>query len=211
MTDYFITSDSVNFETDVLQSSVPVVVYFYSDDCLPCLTFTPIFERTAAEFNGQLRFVKIFRAHNRQLAEKYAIKTSPAILFFRNGHEICSRLTGYISNPELQKSIETVIGRKCPEKSRNQVHCDVLIIGAGPAGLTAAIYSSRSKLYTIVLDSSLPGGQVSTTFHIANYPGTNGVVRGLDLMENMKTQALSFGTQIDDMQQINEVNLEGSE
>lgn len=211
MAENFITSDTVKFEADVLQSNLPVVVYFYSDDCLPCITFTPIFERTAAELNEQFRFVKINRPRNRQLAEKYEIKTSPAILFFRNGQEICSRLTGYIRNPELRKSVENVLGRNCPEKEKALVYCDVLIIGAGPAGLTAAIYASRSKLYTIVLDSSLPGGQVATTFHVANYPGTNGVVRGLDLMENMKNQALSFGTQIDDMQQVAEVNLEGTE
>ena len=55
----------------------------------------------------------------------------------------------------------------------------------------------------------LTGGQVATTFHIANYPGTNGVVRGMDLMENMKRQALEFGTQIDDLKVITDIKLEG--
>ncbi|HEY9060354.1 MAG TPA: thioredoxin-disulfide reductase [Pseudobacteroides sp.] len=91
------------------------------------------------------------------------------------------------------------------------VHCDVLIIGAGPAGLTAAIYAARSKLHTVVIDTSLPGGQVASTFHIANYPGTNGVIRGIDLMENMKKQALDFGAQIDDMQSIKSIDFTGEE
>jgi len=65
-------------------------------------------------------------------------------------------------------------------------------LGGGPAGLTAAIYAARAKLHTVVVDEGLIGGQVATTFQVANYPGTNGVVRGVDLMENMKKQALDF-------------------
>ncbi|MDI9513850.1 MAG: thioredoxin-disulfide reductase [Bacillota bacterium] len=91
------------------------------------------------------------------------------------------------------------------------MHCDVLIIGAGPAGLTAAIYAARSRLFTVVLDSGIPGGQVATTYQVANYPGTNGVIRGLDLVGNMNKQALDFGARIDDLQEIEEIRLEGFE
>ncbi|MEN8904781.1 MAG: thioredoxin-disulfide reductase [Clostridiales bacterium] len=97
----------------------------------------------------------------------------------------------------------------CHFKPKERVNTDVLIIGAGPAGLSAAIYASRAKLDTVVIDESMPGGQVATTFNISNYPGTNGVVRGYDLMENMKRQAESFNTRIDDLSEIIEVNLEG--
>ena len=90
-------------------------------------------------------------------------------------------------------------------------NCDVLIIGAGPAGLTAAIYAARSRLFTVVLDSGIPGGQVATTYQVANYPGTNGVIRGLDLVGNMNKQALDFGARIDDLQEIEEIRLEGFE
>ncbi|MCX7710050.1 MAG: thioredoxin-disulfide reductase [Clostridia bacterium] len=92
-----------------------------------------------------------------------------------------------------------------------KVYCDVAILGGGPAGLSAAIYAARAKLFTVVIDEGLPGGQVATTFHVANYPGTNGVIRGMDLMENMKKQALDFGAQIDDMKEISEVRLTGEE
>ncbi|WP_242987403.1 thioredoxin-disulfide reductase [Anaerobacterium chartisolvens] len=84
-------------------------------------------------------------------------------------------------------------------------------MGGGPAGLSAAIYASRAKLFTVVVDEGLVGGQVATTFHVANYPGTNGVIRGMDLMENMKKQAADFGTQIDDMKEVLEVSLKGEE
>ncbi|MCR4435386.1 MAG: thioredoxin-disulfide reductase [Clostridiales bacterium] len=103
------------------------------------------------------------------------------------------------------------MGGKCPPKLKSRVNCDVLILGGGPAGLSAAIYSARARLYTVVVDEGIPGGQVATTFHVANYPGTNGVIRGTDLVENMKRQALDFGAQIDDLKEILEVNLWGGE
>src|SRR5690606_13099653 len=55
------------------------------------------------------------------------------------------------------------------------------------------------------------GGQVSTTYQVANYPGINGAVRGIDLAGNMSRQAIDFGARIDDMQEIDEIRLEGTE
>lgn len=207
MKDNVILTDASRFETDVLKSSVPVVVYFYSDDCLPCLTFTEIFHRTSSSLDGEMKFVKIFRPQNRSLSDKYAVNSSPTIMFFKDGVEVCTRLTGYINHNEFKEAIEKVLERSCSPKQRSIVRCDVLIIGAGPSGLTAALYTSRSRLNTVVIDSNLPGGQVITTFSVANYPGTNGVIRGLDLAENMKKQALDFGAQIYDLQQITEIDL----
>lgn len=211
MPDNVILSNATNFDSDVLKSSIPVAVYFYSDDCIPCLTFTGIFNKSAASLDGQMKFVKIFRPHNRALSDKYAIKSSPTVMFFNNGKEVCSRLTGYINHQEFKESIEKVLGRSCSPEKRSIVRCDVLVVGAGPAGLTAAIYTSRSRLHTVVIDSNLPGGQVATTFHVANYPGTNGVIRGMVLMENMIKQAGDFGAQIDDLQHIKEIDLLGKE
>ena len=200
-----------DFEQEVLKSKLPVIVYFYSEDCAPCIAFTPIFERATEKYKDQMKFVKVFRQQNRQLAEKYNIKSSPTVLFFKDGEEVCSRLNGYISNPELRQVIESVIGGACIRKERQKVHCDVLILGGGPAGLSAAIYAARAKLYTVIVDEGMPGGQVATTYHVANYPGTNGVIRGLDLVENMKKQALDFGAQIDDLKEISEVDFNGAE
>lgn len=211
MSKSIIYTDANNFEKDVLKSVLPVLVDFYSEDCPPCAALSPIFDRMAEKYGEHMKFVKIFRQQNRGLAEKYNIKSSPTLLFFREGMEVCSRLNGYIGKPELRKTIESVIGGTCIRKEREKVHCDLLILGAGPAGLSAAIYASRAKLFTVVIDEGFPGGQVSTTFHVANYPGTNGVIRGIDLMENMKKQALEFGTQIDDMKEIFEIKLDEEE
>ncbi|HSW35789.1 MAG TPA: thioredoxin-disulfide reductase [Candidatus Limnocylindrales bacterium] len=72
---------------------------------------------------------------------------------------------------------------------------DVIIIGGGPAGLTAGIYASRSKLKTLLIEKSLAGGQIAITDHIENYPGFS-VGSGQELTAVMEEQARKFGTEV---------------
>ena len=72
---------------------------------------------------------------------------------------------------------------------------DVIIIGAGPAGLAAALYSARSKLKTLYLEKLATGGQAATTDEIENYPGFAHGVTGPELSEQMEEQALRFGAE----------------
>lgn len=211
MVGHIVDTDSQNFENDILKCPLPVVVLFYSDDCHPCMAVLPVLERLAGRFDGHARFCRIFRPQNRQLAEKLGIRSSPALLFYKNGGEVCGRLTGYIGSAELRRSMENILGGTCPSPELQKAFCDVLILGGGPAGLTAAMYAGRAKLYSVLVDEGIPGGQVATTFHVANYPGTNGVIRGIDLVENMKRQALDFGTQLDDLKEIKQVRLTADE
>jgi thioredoxin reductase (NADPH) len=73
---------------------------------------------------------------------------------------------------------------------------DLIIIGAGPAGLTAGIYSARAGLKTLVLEKGLPGGLAATTDYIENYPGFPDGIKGIELTEKMKNQAKRFGVEI---------------
>ena len=71
---------------------------------------------------------------------------------------------------------------------------DCLIIGSGPAGYTAAIYSARAMLKPILVYGSEPGGQLTTTTDVQNYPGYSDVIQGPWLMDQMKDQAKAVGT-----------------
>ncbi len=84
---------------------------------------------------------------------------------------------------------------------------DVIILGGGPAGLTAGIYLSRAKLKTLILDQGIIGGQMILSYEIANYPGVEKTT-GFQLSNIMKKQALSFGCEIRSNIKISSIDFE---
>ena len=124
-----IYTNSDNFERDVLKCNLPVAVAFYTEDCPPCASFINVFKRSAEIYSEHMRFVMIHRQQNRTLAESLNVKSSPTVLFFKDGEEQCCRMNGYINNSEFREIVEKVIGGGCRNNEIQKVYWDVLIFG----------------------------------------------------------------------------------
>ena len=208
MSEKMIHINADEFESVVIKSSIPVIVDFYSEDCAPCEVLAPIYEKMADKYGQYIKFVKMLRQSNRDFAKSINVSSSPTILFFKDGKEVGSRLNGFMNKPQVRIAIEDILGEVIPKEPMRRVDCDTLILGAGAAGLSAAIYAARAKMNTVLIDESVPGGQTASTYHVANYPGTPGVVRGREIIQNMREQVKSFGGRIDDLKEIAEIKLQ---
>jgi thioredoxin reductase (NADPH) len=189
---------TAEFEKEVLEGG-KVVLDFYSTECPPCEALASKFEDLSNHYGEKIKFIKIFRQQNRELAQKLEVKSSPTLLFFENGIETGERLTGGIKRSDIIANLDSMLPEKAVSEIKSKIKhsvsdYDVIILGAGPGGLTAGLYLCQSKINTVLVDIALPGGQVSTTHEVSNYPGFIEPQAGYLLSHNMSEQTKLCGT-----------------
>ncbi|MBN1949759.1 MAG: FAD-dependent oxidoreductase [Bacteroidales bacterium] len=189
---------TTDFEKEVIRGG-KVVLDFYSTECPPCDALAPKFEAMSELFGADVKFFKVFRQENRELAEKLGVSSSPTVLFFDDGEEVGVRLSGGIRRSELFEGMKCLLGVEKVKQVKKAIEpqetsCDVAILGGGPGGLTAGLYLCQAKTNTVLIDTALPGGQVATTHQVSNYPGFIEPQPGYMLSHNMSEQTKRCGT-----------------
>ena len=206
---------AAEFESEVLEGG-KVVLDFYSTECPPCEALAPKFEGLAGLYGNDIKFVKMFRQQNKPLAEKLGVRSSPTLLFFDKGVQLPGTLTGGIKRSEIIHHLDKMLPEDRVKVIKASIkpavsEFDVLILGAGPGGLTAGLYLCQSKVNTVLIDIGLPGGHVSTTHEVSNYPGFIDPQPGYMLSHNMSEQTKLCGTIYKVAVDVTKVDLEKKE
>lgn len=155
-------------------------------------------------FSSQLSRIEYFEQHSKPL-EDFRRQTSSSDSRFKRIHFFGLQMA------EVENDDDDMDWLMGPGGGSDGVHatsgpeiieCDVGIIGGGPAGCTCALYTSRADLKTVILDKNEAVGALAITSHIANYPGVDRSMSGLELLQQMKSQAVQYGTRIFDRAQV---------
>ena len=206
---------SAEFEKEVLEGG-KVVLDFSSSECPPCEALAPKFESLAKLYGNDIKFLKIFRQKNRELADRLGVKSSPTLLFFDNGKEVGEVLTGGVKRKDIITNLNKLISSDKVTAINKKItpsitEYDVMILGAGPGGLTAGLYLCQAKINTVLIDIALPGGHVATTHEVSNYPGFIEPQAGYMLSHNMSEQTKLCGTAYKVAVDVSKVDLEKRE
>jgi thioredoxin reductase (NADPH) len=189
--------NAADFQQEVLNGG-KVVVDFYSTECPPCEALAPKFDAMAELYGQKIKFLKIYRQGNRELATDLGVSSSPTLLFFENGKQVIDSISGGIKKSEIIKRLDTML---TPEEvaaikgNQKQIvsEYDVAILGGGPAGLTAGLYLGQAKIKTVLIDPALPGGYMGITHQVSNYPGFTEAQPGFMLAHYMSEQTKQTG------------------
>ncbi|MCD8091097.1 MAG: thioredoxin domain-containing protein, partial [Clostridiales bacterium] len=164
-----INMNSENYE-NYINGSKPVLAEFSAPWCSYCRRLAPAFEAAAEKYSHDLIFGVINIDDEPELARKEQIEVIPTLLIYQN-----EQVLGSIVAPESRAQLEAFIEETLPQgenSSEDETRIyDMIIVGGGPGGYTAALYGARAGLDTIVLEKLSAGGQMALTEQIDNYPG----------------------------------------
>jgi thioredoxin reductase (NADPH) len=207
--------NAAQYESEVLGSE-RAVLDFYSTECPPCEALASKYESLSELYGDDIKFFKIFRQENRELAESLDVTGSPTVIFYADGERVGETLTGGIKRSDLAKNLDALISDERATEIKSKIRpvttdTDVVVLGAGPAGLTAAIYLAQAHIDTIVVDPALPGGYVATTHQVSNYPGFIESQPGFMLAHFMSEQAKAAGAGFRAAVDVTRVDLDAKE
>ena len=176
----------------MIQGNKPVLVDFWAPWCVYCKRISEAYDRIADMYAGEIEVVKINIDDEGKLARLEEIELIPTLRLYRNGEAL-----GSVVAPESEAAIREFIGGSMPAQERpvNEKVYDMLVIGGGPGGYTAALYAARAGLSVLVLEKMSAGGQMAQTSQVDNYPGFPEGVDGFELARQMQRQAEHFGAE----------------
>lgn len=184
----------INQETfeQMIAGEKPVLVDFSAPWCTYCRRIDDAYDAVADQYGQQLTAVRVNIDDEPKLAQQEGIELVPTLVLYHQGRRL-----GSVVAPPSKAAIEDFIGEVIPQKRMEaSAHVyDMVIIGGGPAGYTAALYAVRAGLDTLLVEKLGAGGQMAQTHQVDNYPGFEEGVDGFELAQKMKQQAERFGAE----------------
>ena len=174
------------------QAEQPVLVEFSVPWCVYCRRLAPALESVAEEYQDTLVFGAVNIDDEPELAQSERIEVVPTLLIYQNG-QVLGSIVAPESRAQLVAFIEETLQHREQEANVTKHIYDMIVVGGGPGGYTAALYAARAGLDTVVLEKLSAGGQRALTEQIDNYPGFEDGIDGFSLAEKMQKQAERFG------------------
>ena len=176
------------------QAKQPVMVEFSAPWCVYCRRLAPALESVAEEYRDTLVFGAVNIDDEPELAQSEKIEVVPTLLIYQNG-QVLGSIVAPESRAQLVAFIEETLQHREQEANITEHIYDMIVVGGGPGGYTAALYAARAGLDTVILEKLSAGGQMALTEQIDNYPGFEDGIDGFSLGEKMKRGTERFGVE----------------